>query len=75
MLLPSKLFSYNESVLSQLPLILRELHQPKTPNAFDREGNYDKAAQSNISENTVLKLDSDEQALFGWKWSRKDVEK
>lgn len=32
MLLPNKLFSYNESVLSQLPLILRELDQPKTPN-------------------------------------------
>ena len=32
MLLPNKLFSYNESVLSQLPLILRELNQPKTPN-------------------------------------------
>lgn len=31
MLLPNKLFSYNESVLSQLPLILRELDQPKTP--------------------------------------------
>lgn len=32
MLLPNKLFSYNESVLWQLPLILRELDQPKTPN-------------------------------------------
>jgi hypothetical protein len=32
MLLPNKLFSYNESVLSKLPLILRELDQPKTPN-------------------------------------------
>ena len=31
MLLPNKLFSYNESVLSKLPLILRELDQPKTP--------------------------------------------
>lgn len=31
MLVPSKLFSYNESVLSKLPLILRELEQPKTP--------------------------------------------
>ena len=32
MILPNKLFSYNESVLSKLPLILRELEQPKTPN-------------------------------------------
>lgn len=32
MLLPNKLFSYNESVLSKLPYILRELDQPKTPN-------------------------------------------
>ncbi len=32
MLLPNKLFSYNESVLAKLPLILRELDQPKTPN-------------------------------------------
>lgn len=32
MLLPNKLFSYNESVLSKLPHILRELDQPKTPN-------------------------------------------
>ena len=31
MLLPNKLFSYNESVLSKLPLILRELDQPQTP--------------------------------------------
>jgi len=31
MILPNKLFSYNESVLSKLPLILRELDQPKTP--------------------------------------------
>jgi hypothetical protein len=31
MLLPNKLFSYNESVLPKLPLILRELEQPKTP--------------------------------------------
>lgn len=32
MLLPNKLFPYNESILSKLPLILRELDQPKTPN-------------------------------------------
>ena len=32
MLLPNKLFSYNESVLSKLPPILRELDQPRTPN-------------------------------------------
>jgi len=32
MLLPNKLFSYNESVLSKLPLILQELDRPKTPN-------------------------------------------
>lgn len=31
MLLPNKLFSYNESVLSKLPLILQELEQPRTP--------------------------------------------
>lgn len=31
MLLPNKLFSYNESVLPKLPLILSELNQPKTP--------------------------------------------
>lgn len=31
MLLPNKLFSYNESVLPKLPLILQELDQPKTP--------------------------------------------
>lgn len=43
--------------------------------AFDREGNYDKVAQSIIRENTVLKLDADGQALFGRKWSRKDVAK
>ena len=30
MLLPNKLFSYNESVLPKLPLILQELDQPKT---------------------------------------------
>ena len=43
--------------------------------AFDREGNYDKVAQSIIRENTVLKLDADGRALFGRKWSRKDVAK
>lgn len=31
MILPNKLVSYNESVLSKLPLIMRELDQPKTP--------------------------------------------
>lgn len=31
MLLPNKLFSYNESVFSKLPIILRVLDQPKTP--------------------------------------------
>jgi len=31
MLLPNKLFSYNESVLSKLPIILRALDKPKTP--------------------------------------------
>lgn len=31
MILPNKLFSYNESVLSKLPVILQELDQPKTP--------------------------------------------
>lgn len=31
MLLPNKLFSYNESVLSKMPLILHELDQPRTP--------------------------------------------
>lgn len=31
MILPNKLFSYNESVLSKLPVILQELDQQKTP--------------------------------------------
>lgn len=43
--------------------------------AFDREGKYSKETQSIIKENTVLKLDADEQALFGWQWGRKDVTK
>ena len=36
---------------------------------------YDKMAQSIIRENTVLKLDADEQALFGRKWGRNDTAK
>jgi hypothetical protein len=43
--------------------------------AFDRASKYDKMAQSIIRENTVLKLDADEQALFGRKWGRKDTVK
>jgi hypothetical protein len=43
--------------------------------AFDRASKYDKMAQSIIRENTVLKLDADEQALFGRKWGRKDTSK
>lgn len=43
--------------------------------ALDREGNYGKEAHSIISENTVLKLDVDEQALFGRKWGRKETVK
>ncbi len=31
MLLPNKLFSYNNSILSKLPLILRILNTPTTP--------------------------------------------
>jgi hypothetical protein len=43
--------------------------------AFDRASKYDKTTQSIIKENTVLKLDVDEQALFGQKWGRKDTAK
>ncbi|MGI6497524.1 MAG: DUF2326 domain-containing protein [Oscillospiraceae bacterium] len=43
--------------------------------AFDRASKYDKATQSIIRENTVLKLDVDQQALFGRKWGRKDTAK
>ena len=43
--------------------------------AFDRASKYDKMAQSIIRENTGLKLDADEQALFGRKWGRKDTAK
>lgn len=31
MILPSKLFSYNESALSKMPIILENLDTPKTP--------------------------------------------
>ena len=43
--------------------------------AFDRASKYDKMAQSIIRENTVLKLDADEEVLFGRKWGRKDAAK
>lgn len=42
--------------------------------SFDRDKKYDAATQLIIKENTVLKLDTDGQALFGWKWGRKDAE-
>jgi hypothetical protein len=41
--------------------------------AFDRASSYDVEAQDVIKKNTVLKLDKDEEALFGWKWSRKET--
>ena len=31
MILPNKLFSYNESVLSKIPCVLSNLSSPKTP--------------------------------------------
>jgi len=34
---------------------------------------YDREAQDIVKKNTVLKLDNDEEALFGWKWSRKET--
>jgi hypothetical protein len=41
--------------------------------AFDRADSYDREAQDIVKKNTVLKLDNGEEALFGWKWSRKDT--
>lgn len=41
--------------------------------AFDRADSYDREAQDIVKKNTVLKLDNDEEALFGWKWSRKET--
>lgn len=64
----------DETIEQILALYARE-KQKQIFIAFDREGKYDVETQSIIKENTVLKLDTDEQALFGWKWSRKDVEK
>jgi hypothetical protein len=64
----------DETIEQILALYARE-KQKQIFIAFDREGNYDKETQSIIRENTVLKLDADEQALFGWKWSRKDATK
>lgn len=31
MILPNKLFSYNDSILSKLPSVLKNLNTPKTP--------------------------------------------
>lgn len=42
--------------------------------AFDRASSYDAAVQDIIQKNTVLKLDNDKEALFGWKWSRKGTQ-
>lgn len=42
--------------------------------AFDRAESYDVEAQDIIKKNTVLKLNEDEEALFGWKWSRKETQ-
>ena len=64
----------DETIKQILALYARE-KQKQIFIAFDREGKYDVETQSIIKENTVLKLDTDEQALFGWKWSRKDAEK
>lgn len=64
----------DETIEQILALYARE-KQKQIFIAFDREGKYDVETQSIIKENTVLKLDTDEQALFGWKWSRKDAEK
>ncbi|NLP25390.1 MAG: DUF2326 domain-containing protein [Syntrophomonadaceae bacterium] len=41
--------------------------------AFDRADSYDREVQDIVKKNTVLKLDNDEEALFGWKWSRKET--
>lgn len=63
----------DETIEQILALYARE-NQKQIFIAFDREGKYNQATQLIIKENTVLRLDTDEQALFGWKWSRKDVE-
>ena len=34
MLLPNKLFSYNQSILSKLPIFLRSLDEPQSPKAL-----------------------------------------
>lgn len=44
---------------------------------FYTKGPTKKMAKSmlgRLTRDTVLKLDTDEQALFGWKWSRKEAE-
>lgn len=65
----------SDEIIEQILALYAREKQKQIFIAFDREGKYDKMAQSIIRENTVLKLDTDEQALFGRKWSRKDVAK
>lgn len=62
----------NETIEQILTLYAKE-SQKQIFIAFDREGKYNEMTQNIIKENTVLKLDTDEKALFGRKWSRKDV--
>ncbi|MDU6263682.1 MAG: DUF2326 domain-containing protein [Anaerocolumna aminovalerica] len=65
----------SDEIIEQILALYAREKQKQIFIAFDREGKYDKMTQSIIRENTVLKLDTDEQALFGRKWSRKDVAK
>lgn len=40
MILPNKLFSYNESALSKIPFILHSLNIPRTPNYLYHIGSH-----------------------------------
>lgn len=40
--------------------------------AFDRADSYNEETQDIVERNVVLRLNDDKEALFGWKWSRKD---
>ena len=62
----------SDEIIEQILELYAKEKQKQIFIAFDREGNYNETAQSIIKENTVLKLDNDEQALFGRKWGRKD---
>lgn len=71
----SLLFPYiSDGNIRRLLLLYSQEKNKQIFIAFDHEENYGKDTTELLQSHTVLKLDSDDKALFGKQWGRKDAQ-